>query len=352
VTSVKLWLKATCTLLIAAACQSSGVATTTAAVAAASAGWVCQACVPISPAGGSGPTSTGGRNSTGGSSTGPIATGGAKNTGGRAATGGLVGAGGTTQSCTVVQWPTQANATPEAAKMAKRHRLHPRHKRHPGRAPATAEQAAQCSVAHMPNCPTLDQGDTGSCTGNAHVMAISTQPFTGSAHCNQTDARTAYQGGTCIDNDCSIPCTCTSCSKAFCPNSGSNDVGSYTGSVAQWMVDVGWLRSFTTADTLSTLQSCLARGPAVIGVDWYNSMFTPSPTGQLVVTKSSGIAGGHDINAAMLDVPNQRVWVHNSWGDSWGWCLAIPDGSRECGYAWIALSDLPKLNFDGDCPTP
>ena len=346
-----LFLRATLGLLLAFACQKgvevSAVATAT------SAGFICQSCVPISPAGGSGPISTGGAKSTGGSRAtgGKTATGGANPIAGSPATGGLASTGGTS-SCAPIVLPTRANATPEALKMAKHHRFHARHHRRPGRAPATREATSLCSATHLANCSTLDQGETGSCTGNAHVMAISTQPFVGSAHCNETDARTAYAGGTCIDNGCQVPCTCASCKAAFCPATNANDTGSQTGSVAQWLVDVGWLGSFTTADTIATLESCLARGPAVIGIDFYNSMMTPTANGQLQVATASGLAGGHDMNAAILDLthavaPVDAVWVHNSWGDSWGWCLG-----SECGYAWIAVTDLPKLHFDGDCPTP
>ena len=290
---------------------------------------------------------------TGGAAGAPTVLGGTRSTGGRsAATGGRASTGGSSATCAAIVLPTQANNTPAATKMAKHHRLNPRHHRRPGRARATPEATNICSATHLANCATLDQGETGSCTGNAHVMAISTQPFPGATHCNETDARAAYQGGTCIDNSCQVPCTCTSCTKAFCPTTSANDTGSQTGSVVQWMVDVGWLGSFTTADTTATLESCLVRGPAVIGIDFYNSMFTPTANGQLQVTTSSGLAGGHDMNVAILDIthriaPVDAVWVHNSWGDTWGWCI-----DNECGYAWIAVSDLTKLHFDGDCPTP
>jgi hypothetical protein len=179
-------------------------------------------------------------------------------------------------------------------------------------------------------------------------MTISTQPFQGSTHCNETDARLAYQGGTCIDNGCTLPCTSKTCPAAFNPATGANDNGSQTASVATWMTTEGWAGAYTTADTTAQLEACLANGPADIGVDFWSGMQTPSATGQLKVT--GYVEGGHDMNAAILDLthkiaPVDAVWIHNSWGNTWGWCIG-----SVCGYAWIALSDLPKLNFDADCP--
>ena len=285
-----------------------------------------------------GAPATGGRSSTGGRAS----TGGAKATGGQASPGGSSAA--PTTVCASIVLPTKANATAKAV----HHKIGKRHHRHPGRAAATAEVAQLCSATYQANCATLDQGQTGSCTGNAHVMTISTQPFKGSTHCNETDARLAYQGGTCIDNGCTLPCTSKTCPAAFNPATGANDNGSQTDSVATWMTAEGWAGAYTTADTTAQLQACLAKGPADIGVDFWSGMQTPSATGQLQVT--GYVEGGHDMNAAILDLthkiaPVDAVWIHNSWGNTWGWCIG-----SVCGYAWIALSDLPKLNFDADCP--
>ena len=291
-----------------------------------------------------GAPATGGRASTGGKSS----VGGSKSTGGQVATGGS-SAAPTTVACVSIVLPTKANTTAKAV----HHKIGKRHHRHHGRALETSEIAAAqlCSAVHKANCATLDQGQTGSCTGNAHVMSISTQPFTGSAHCNETDARLAYQGGTCLDNGCSVPCTSKTCPAAFNPSTGANDNGSQTISVAQWMVDVGWLGSYTTADTTAQLEACLANGPADIGIDFWSGMQTPDANGYLNPT--GYVEGGHDMNAAILDTKgttdtsDDEIWVHNSWSNTWGWCLG-----SECGYARIKVSNLAKLNFDADCPVP
>jgi len=298
------------------------------------------------------PCSAGGAKGTGGAK----ATGGTHATGGTRATGGTQATGGTTSTCTAVAFP-DTPAPASATKQAKRPHLGRRHYRAPGRAMPTETSATVCSRFWNPlNWTPLNQGDTGSCTGNAGVGVISTTPYTSDAHDNETDARLAYQGGTCVDNGCSIPCTCSSCPAAFCPATNANDNGSNGSSVMTWMQNAGWVKGYTTADTTTQLIACLQTGPAVIGIDWYNSMFLTDKTGTLPVTVSSGLAGGHEIRVVGYDSVKAQVIIDNSWG-LWGWCFAAQENSTTstlgtgCGFARINVADLTKLNFDGDCPT-
>lgn len=75
------------------------------------------------------------------------------------------------------------------------------------------------------------------------------------------------------------------------------------------------------------LQALSHQGPLVIGVNWYQSMFEPRPSGLLEVDHSAQPAGGHAILVRGLalksrlrgeprDVPVVRL--RNSWGQSWG----------------------------------
>jgi hypothetical protein len=258
-------------------------------------------------------------------------------------------------TCKLVIYPSKP-APVTIGKQAPHHKLTGRHHRQPGRARATATVASFCSSWLSPNSrKPLNQVD-GSCTGHMGVGLISTAPWIGVVHFNESDALAAYQGGTCLDNGCAFPCTCASCPKAYCPETHANDVGSNGSSVLQWMVNKGWLKGYTTADTTSQLIACLADRPAGIGVDWYNSMWdTNTSTGEIQVSLASGFVGGHEPYAVSYDAIKSRVWIYNSWG-KWGWCF--PDQETEstssdgtgCGYGWISVSNLPKLKFDGDCP--
>jgi hypothetical protein len=215
----------------------------------------------------------------------------------------------------------------------------------------------QCDVAHFPNSTTpLNQGKYGACTGCASDGVISSAPFVGFPHFNLTTALQIYQGGTCKDNGCTFPCTCASCPAAFCPATGANDNGSQGSSVFDYLVYMGWMKGYVTADTTTDLLAGLSYSACEMGIDYYYSMMTPAANGRLVVTISSGIAGGHELNVVGYRSDFQGVVIRNSWGP-WGQCYPNQETSNTskdgtgCGFAWIAVSDLPTLNFDADCPT-
>jgi hypothetical protein len=202
--------------------------------------------------------------------------------------------------------------------------------------------------------PPLNQGQRGSCTGNASDGALCS--LGDSTDYNENEADTIYENGTCIDNGCTVPCTCTSCTVGYCPTTDANDNGSDGSGVSQYLLDIGKIKSYTTADTTSQLLACLSNpdSAAVIGVDWYNSQFNTNSDGRIIVNTSSGLAGGHELFVTGYDAQRGGVWVHNSWG-LWGQCYKAqenantPNDGTGCGYGWIALIDLVKLNFDGDC---
>ncbi len=290
----------------------------------------------------------------------PVSTGGSFATGGSASIGGSPAATGGSAPCTTIVWPSSMITLPKTAK-AVQHKFIERHLRPQGRAmSATAyygAAAAQCDCAHFPNSTTpLNQLNYGACTGCASDGVISSAPFVGFPHFNLTTALQIYQGGTCKDNGCSFPCTCASCPKAFCPSTGANDNGSQGSSVFDYLVYMGWLHGYVTADTTTDLLAGLAHSTCEIGIDYYYSMMTPSANGRLVVTVSSGIAGGHELNTIGYRSDFKGIVIRNSWGP-WGQCYPsqetsnTPNDGTGCGYAWIALTDLPTLNFDADCPT-
>jgi hypothetical protein len=52
------------------------------------------------------------------------------------------------------------------------------------------------------------------------------------------------------------------------------------------------------------------------------------------------VVGGHEICLDELDVENELVWVHNSWGEDWG-------VEGRAALHWDDLGEL--LADDGDC---
>jgi hypothetical protein len=215
------------------------------------------------------------------------------------------------------------------------------------------ESSTACSVFYSANNKTpLNQGQVGSCTGNAGVKSISIAPFVGNY--SETDALNYYSQATKRDNGCA--CTASTCSGSYPPN----DTGSSGDSVYTCMQQAGILKGFTQADTFIDLMAGLNAGRVcILGANWYNSMFSPLASGQLKVTTSSGLAGGHEFVIIGHDSVNSRTWMLNSWG-YWGVCFAeqittsTPLDGTGCGYAWFADADVQKLynsGAEGDCPT-
>jgi hypothetical protein len=96
---------------------------------------------------------------------------------------------------------------------------------------------------------------------------------------------------------------------------------------AKVMVRRGFFESYDWALNLNELVSAVSyRGPAVMGVDWYEGMFEPDDSG--FVHPRGEIAGGHCVciagvtvrrNAeAKLDPVSSYFTIVNSWGSGWG----------------------------------
>ena len=74
----------------------------------------------------------------------------------------------------------------------------------------------------------------------------------------------------------------------------------------------GYQHAFTAADMLAVLQV----KPVIIGINWYEGMFSPDPDG--LVHVSGAIAGGHEICVDQYDASTGRIGLTNSWGTGWG----------------------------------
>lgn len=202
-----------------------------------------------------------------------------------------------------------------------------RHVRHDSRSlqyafPETGVQLV--SVKHARMIPVLDQGNLGSCTGNAATGAVGTAPLYGAlgeagitATLDEAEAVKLYSLATQLDG---YPGT-------YPPD----DTGSDGLSVAKAAKQQGLISGYQHAFTLQAALEALQTYPVIVGTDWLDGMFNPTADGQLRLT--GNVAGGHEYVIDEIDVPNQRVWMTNSWGASWG----------VNGRAWLAWSDLEQL---------
>lgn len=110
---------------------------------------------------------------------------------------------------------------------------------------------------------------------------------------------------------------------------------------AQILQDRGLIKEFRWAFGLDDVVMTLGyRGPVVLGIPWYESMYN-APGG--VVTVSGRKVGGHCILARGVNVKKRQVLLRNSWGVSWG----------TGGDAVIGFDDLARLlNDDGEACVP
>jgi hypothetical protein len=207
-----------------------------------------------------------------------------------------------------------------------------RHVKHDPRSlayPFKAASVALTSVKHASRIPILDQGDLGSCTGNATVGALGTEPFFDTlspgqqGSLNESLAVSIYSKATTLDD---YP-------GAYPPE----DTGSDGLDAAKAAQSLGFISGYSHAFSLQDALAALVIAPVIIGIDWHEGFDNPSSSG--LVHVSGAVRGGHEVCLDQIDVESKLVWLRNSWSTSWG-----VDG-RAC-FSWSDFQTL--LNAQGD----
>lgn len=186
------------------------------------------------------------------------------------------------------------------------------------------------SVRHVVNIPIMDQGNVGSCTGHAGTAAIASDAFwSGGAVVLQDQDPHEYAVGLYSEATRLDPWP-----GQYTPD----DTGSDGLSIAKALQGRGLISGYEHAFSLEAALTALAERVVLIGSSWLQNMYDVGPDGRLNVDGPS--VGGHEYALDELDVPRQRVWMRNSWGDGWG----------QSGRAWMTWDDLGRLLADdGDC---
>jgi hypothetical protein len=156
-----------------------------------------------------------------------------------------------------------------------------------------------------------DQGQTGSCTGNAIAGAAATGPLWDALTPNlqalldgEAEALTLYEAATQIDP---FP-------GAYPPD----DTGSDGTSACKAAKAAGFISAYRHALKLSTALAAVEKGPVITGTNWYESMFYPDSNGVISISPDSEIAGGHEYCVDQVLVDSQLIGFQNSWGTDWG----------------------------------
>jgi hypothetical protein len=196
--------------------------------------------------------------------------------------------------------------------------------------PADATQPIK-SVQWLRRSPIFDQGNVGSCTGNAAAgwAATDNSARLGRVDLTEQTALEIYSKATHLDR----------IHGAYPPDdTGSSGLAAAKALRALGLTTGPYRHCFGLHHTLSALQT----GPVLVGLAWLTGCDKPNPDGH--VTYTGKIRGGHEILADAIDTTSGLIWFQNSWGPSWA----------KHGRFSMTWSDFAKALADqpADCPHP
>ena len=149
----------------------------------------------------------------------------------------------------------------------------------------------------------LDQGDVGSCTGNAAAQAANSLPVrTKGKILTEVDAVALYTRATQID--------------AWPGEYPSEDTGSSGLAVAKAGVEKGLWTRYEWAFGFDHFLSSLMEGPLLVGTYWHKEMFWPDARG--FVKPLGPKVGGHEYLCSGVNVRGKYLIFTNSWSPLWG----------------------------------
>jgi hypothetical protein len=173
--------------------------------------------------------------------------------------------------------------------------------------------------------PILDQGNLGSCTGNAITGLLGTEPFSTSAEqagpYDEAFAVDMYSAATRLD--------------PFPGHYRPDDTGSSGNAVAKAAKRDGLISRYQWAFSLGALITALQDGPVIGGAPWLSSFDRPDSNGEIAL--GGYIRGGHEWLIRGFDpAAGGMFFADNSWSAGWGL-----DGTfRFRPAVWTALAKM------------
>jgi len=190
--------------------------------------------------------------------------------------------------------------------------------------------------------PGLDQGQVGSCTGNASAQLINCELWTQirekilghGVFADEAYALKIYHENTVLDG---YPGT-------YPPD----DTGSSGLAAAKSLQKLGLASSYKHSLSVSELISGLQTGPCIVGTNWTKGMFNPDKN--FYVKPTGTVDGGHEFWCVGCDLEKEELWFRQSWGASWG--TEIPNVCPSQAFR-ITIANFTKLlAAQGDATFP
>jgi hypothetical protein len=180
------------------------------------------------------------------------------------------------------------------------------------------------SVEHTRHISTLDQGDLGSCVGNATLGACGTDPCYGSIlAANPKFDWTERQAL----NIYSLATTLDPFSGSYPPNDTGSDGLSGAKAAQKMGLVSGYLHAMSTDEMISGIQE----RPGMVGTVWTTNMDKVDTNTGLIAKPASGtVRGGHEYEFWKYDAERGLFWFWQSWGN-WGlsgsgkFCMQVED---------------------------
>lgn len=183
----------------------------------------------------------------------------------------------------------------------------------------------------------LDQGNTGTCVGHGWRNFLRCAPIQTSAV--SPSAFDIYRKAVLLD-----PWTDNDDEARLPDGDPGMDTGTTVRAGAKAMANmhrltVGYAWAFTLAPAIEWL---LTKGPLVVGVNWYDSMFTPDGSGLVTIAPGAALSGGHCFCVRGVNRSTGKVRCIQSWGNTWG----------HSGDFYLLFSDFERLILeDGEVCT-
>lgn len=173
---------------------------------------------------------------------------------------------------------------------------------------AVLAPSALKTVKHRRYGVIFEQGDVGSCTGNASAGSVNSAPLhkLSSRALVEKDAVDIYSLATKLDG--------------FDGEYPPDDTGSSGLAAAQALKQMGLISEYKHAFTLAEALTALQVGPVITGINWYEGFDNPDSSGMISI--AGQIRGGHEVMFRGFEwyttVDDSILFGDNSWSRNWG----------------------------------